>query len=405
MSTAFCLQPFESPAPGATASPRRNSGCAMDDLDEKLAQSSAAAQKAAEALWAIGEPSQATEPGAASASSQRDAEPAPPKPGARKRPQLASSSSSSSPSPPPKRERHPPLAEAARHEIAKDQGAAGPGEVPEQKHLPEQEEKEEGGEAPDEVADGAAEEDAGADEAPEDAGASEAAPEQEAKADEAAPDQAAKADQAAEEAAERAWSGEGDVEGDEAVQEAAERAWWAEQAAEADAAAEHAEDGPFWDEEDQWATDAHQDAVVRWFWREEAEARRAFADPYPTAEDAAAGHRSHYSDEARRTMRAERDMASAAGMTRWEAMRGPLGPEEGGPQTWRGQVFRPGSQRWANRGGANRDFFAWKYGGGRGKGRGGKDGGGKKGGGRGRGGKDGGGKSTSASSGSRWRHL
>ena len=36
---------------------------------------------------------------------------------------------------------------------------------------------------------------------------------------------------------------------------------------------------------------------------------------------------------------------------KWQA-RGPPGPDAGGPSTWRGQNFRPNTQKWGNRGGA-----------------------------------------------------
>ena len=53
---------------------------------------------------------------------------------------------------------------------------------------------------------------------------------------------------------------------------------------------------------------------------------------------------------------AERDAASAAHV-RWQ-QRGPPGPYSGGPEFWRGQTFRQGSGRWANRGGTNRSWYA-----------------------------------------------
>ena len=87
------------------------------------------------------------------------------------------------------------------------------------------------------------------------------------------------------------------------------------------------------------------------------------SDPYPSQEELAAGHRTHYSEAARRAMVAERAAAKSSGMQGWDGMRGPLGPNEGGPAKWRGQTYRPGSARWANRGGRNREYYAWKYGG------------------------------------------
>ena len=40
----------------------------------------------------------------------------------------------------------------------------------------------------------------------------------------------------------------------------------------------------------------------------------------------------------------------------WD-VRGPPGPEDGGPQTWKGQKYRSGSGRWANAGGRNKDKY------------------------------------------------
>ena len=50
--------------------------------------------------------------------------------------------------------------------------------------------------------------------------------------------------------------------------------------------------------------------------------------------------------------------------TPWQ-LRGPPGvetPDDGAPSTWRGQRYRPMSGKWANRGGANKGHFNWKYG-------------------------------------------
>jgi hypothetical protein len=41
----------------------------------------------------------------------------------------------------------------------------------------------------------------------------------------------------------------------------------------------------------------------------------------------------------------------------WD-IRGPPGPDDGGPTVWRGQDFREGSQRFANRGGSNKKKWA-----------------------------------------------
>jgi hypothetical protein len=45
----------------------------------------------------------------------------------------------------------------------------------------------------------------------------------------------------------------------------------------------------------------------------------------------------------------------------WD-MRGPAGPEVGGPKEWRGQKWRPNSQRYANSGGKNKERYQlWIY--------------------------------------------
>ena len=41
--------------------------------------------------------------------------------------------------------------------------------------------------------------------------------------------------------------------------------------------------------------------------------------------------------------------------------RGPPGPEEGGPDTWRKQPYRPLSGKWAKRGGRHKAYFSAKY--------------------------------------------
>lgn len=53
---------------------------------------------------------------------------------------------------------------------------------------------------------------------------------------------------------------------------------------------------------------------------------------------------------------AERQAAEAAGL-KWQA-RGPPGPADGGPEEWRGQQWRPGSQRWSNRGGTHSQWYS-----------------------------------------------
>jgi len=41
--------------------------------------------------------------------------------------------------------------------------------------------------------------------------------------------------------------------------------------------------------------------------------------------------------------------------------RGPPGPNQGGPETWRGQRFREGTGKWANRGGQWREYYRGYY--------------------------------------------
>ena len=66
---------------------------------------------------------------------------------------------------------------------------------------------------------------------------------------------------------------------------------------------------------------------------------------------------------------AEADVAHELGVP-WSE-RGPVGPDQGGPSTWRGQRFRHGTQRWGNRGGKYREYYKLLYSGkGKGKGKG-----------------------------------
>ena len=44
----------------------------------------------------------------------------------------------------------------------------------------------------------------------------------------------------------------------------------------------------------------------------------------------------------------------------WDT-RGPRGPQEGGPQIWKGQKFREGSGRWANAGGQHREKYSFYH--------------------------------------------
>ena len=71
-------------------------------------------------------------------------------------------------------------------------------------------------------------------------------------------------------------------------------------------------------------------------------------------------YNNRYTPEQIADMRAESEVARSMGLS-W-AQRGPVGPDEGGPLTWRGQQFRVNSGVWANRGGKHRAYFAAKYG-------------------------------------------
>ncbi len=56
-------------------------------------------------------------------------------------------------------------------------------------------------------------------------------------------------------------------------------------------------------------------------------------------------------------LRAEQQAAAELGLT-WK-QRGPPPSEE--QQTWRGQQYREGSQRWGNRGGSNKEWYVAYY--------------------------------------------
>ena len=58
-------------------------------------------------------------------------------------------------------------------------------------------------------------------------------------------------------------------------------------------------------------------------------------------------------------LRAEQAVANAMGLG-WKE-RGPPGPEQGGPEEWRGQRYRASTGRWANRGGKWRDWYGGLY--------------------------------------------
>ena len=72
------------------------------------------------------------------------------------------------------------------------------------------------------------------------------------------------------------------------------------------------------------------------------------------------GTKRPYSQQELLDLQAERAEAERRGL-RWQE-RGPPGPKAGGPKTWRGQQYREGSGKWANRGGKWKDFYSKKYG-------------------------------------------
>jgi hypothetical protein len=90
-------------------------------------------------------------------------------------------------------------------------------------------------------------------------------------------------------------------------------------------------------------------------------------------------HRRPITQEELFGLRAEERVARSMA-TPWQS-RGPPGPDEGGPSSWRGQQYRPGTGKWANRGGRQKEYYTWLYSGkakGKGKDKGkGKEGKGK----------------------------
>ena len=60
-----------------------------------------------------------------------------------------------------------------------------------------------------------------------------------------------------------------------------------------------------------------------------------------------------------RELAAERYAADAL-QTPWQ-LRGPAGPQEGGPTTWRGQPYRAQSGKWAKRGGDDENQAFWQW--------------------------------------------
>jgi hypothetical protein len=71
------------------------------------------------------------------------------------------------------------------------------------------------------------------------------------------------------------------------------------------------------------------------------------------------GRSYNHSPEELEMLRQEAEVAHRCGVP-WQE-RGPPGPYEGGPEYWRGQSHRPGSNggqsRWGNRGGKHRDYY------------------------------------------------
>jgi len=81
----------------------------------------------------------------------------------------------------------------------------------------------------------------------------------------------------------------------------------------------------------------------------------------PTSKDLGHGQRSFRDVPAEeiRELKAEGAVAKSLGL-KWE-QRGPPGPSDGGPATWRGQRYRPNTGQWANNGGRNKEFYTWFY--------------------------------------------
>ena len=60
-------------------------------------------------------------------------------------------------------------------------------------------------------------------------------------------------------------------------------------------------------------------------------------------------------------MRAEAKIAKTQIGMKWQE-RGPPGPDQGGPTTWRSQPFRIKARKWAKRGGTKQEYFKQKFG-------------------------------------------
>jgi hypothetical protein len=65
------------------------------------------------------------------------------------------------------------------------------------------------------------------------------------------------------------------------------------------------------------------------------------------------------SNEEWEDLQEEAESARELGL-RWQE-RGPPAPSDGGPETWRGQKYRQGTQRWANRGGSSSTWWSAYY--------------------------------------------
>jgi hypothetical protein len=166
------------------------------------------------------------------------------------------------------------------------------------------------------------------------AAAVEEAPAEEAAAEEAAGPRRRRRSTAEEAAAEEAPAEEA------AAEEAA-----AEEAAAEEAPPDAAEEAPpDWSEEA--PPDAAEEAAA-----EEAPSAAAAEEALPPKKY----RRAPPTDAERLEAAAERTVAEAFGLS-WQE-RGPPGPSCGGPQTWRGQQFREGSGKWANRGGRNQEYY------------------------------------------------
>ena len=84
----------------------------------------------------------------------------------------------------------------------------------------------------------------------------------------------------------------------------------------------------------------------------------SFFNVYDTWQPAEAQRR-HIGEEELEEIRTEAAVARELGM-KWKE-RGPPAPDQGGPDSWRGQQWRQGSGRWANRGGKNAAWYTAYY--------------------------------------------